>query len=119
MGRTLPTQIQLLQQEEESWKLYRRALRVEDQHAFDRLWALARRQSPASSMAGRMFPMESYLMSMVIGLQREIDQLQAALQSKPNKADEARFARDDNQGVLRCAQDDMTPVAQNESADQE
>lgn len=75
MGRTLPTQIELLHQEEQSWKLYRRALRAEDQAAFDQVWAYARHQSAACSMASRSTPFESYLLSMVIALQREIDQL--------------------------------------------
>lgn len=79
MGRTLPTQIQLLQEEAESWKHYRRALRAEDQLAFDRLWAEARRQSAASSMASRPSPFESYLLSMTIALQRQIDQLRDEL----------------------------------------
>jgi len=75
MGRTLPTQIQLLHEEEQSWKNYRRALRIEDQTAFDKVWAQARRQSAASSMAVRPSPFESYLLSMVIGLQRDLDAL--------------------------------------------
>jgi hypothetical protein len=81
MGRTLPTQIQLLHQEEESWKLFRRALRQEDQRAFDRAWSYARRHSAASSMASRSTPFESYLLSMIIGLMREIEQLKAPLKN--------------------------------------
>ena len=79
MGRTLPTQVQLLHQEEESWRLYRRALRIEDQTAFDQVWAMARKQSVASSMASRPSPYESYLLSMVIGLQREVTDLKQRL----------------------------------------
>ncbi|MCB4757536.1 MAG: hypothetical protein LHV69_10995 [Elusimicrobia bacterium] len=75
MGRTLPTQIQLLQGEEEAWKSFRRALRKEDQEAFDAVWAYARRHAVAASMAARPLPFEAYCLAMMIGLKREIDDL--------------------------------------------
>lgn len=75
MGRTLPTQVQLLQQEESAWKEFRRALRKEDQEAFDQLWSYARRHVAACSMACRALPFEAHLFSMAVALQRELQEL--------------------------------------------
>lgn len=80
MGRTLPTQIQMLHQEEDSWKSFRRALRKEDQAAFDDIWAYARRHSTAASMASRPLPFEAHFLSMVLGLKRELNDLKQQYQ---------------------------------------
>jgi hypothetical protein len=79
MGRTLPTQVQLLQSEEEAWKPFRRALRKEDQDAFDAIWAHARFHSVPAGMAGRMFPFEAYCLAMMVGLERELIELKKRL----------------------------------------
>jgi hypothetical protein len=71
MGRTLPTIVQSLQAEEECWKLFRRALRKEDQEAFDALWRLARYHAAAAAMASRPTPYEAALMAMLVGLMRQ------------------------------------------------
>ena len=75
MGRTLPTQINLLQQAEEEWKAFRRALRKEDQLVFDDLWTYARRHAVAASEAQRPLPFESHVLAMLVGLKRELDDL--------------------------------------------
>lgn len=79
MGRTLPTVVQALRAEEEAWKPFRRALRAEDQEAFDRLWRAARRHAAPSAMAARTIPFESMVMAMLVGLARELDALTARL----------------------------------------
>jgi hypothetical protein len=76
MGRTLPTIVQTLRTEEEGWKLFRRALRKEDQEAFDALWRYARFHAAPASMASRPMPFEAALMSMMVGLQRQIMELE-------------------------------------------
>ena len=78
MGRTLPTQIQLLRTEEQAWKGYRRALRQEDREAFDVIWSYARRHAMAASMAGRPLPYEAFFLSMLIGVQRDLMELKAS-----------------------------------------
>jgi len=72
MGRTLPTIIQTLHDEEEVWKHFRRALRREDQEAFDALWRYARRQAAPAAMASRPMPLEAFLMAMLVGMQRQL-----------------------------------------------
>ncbi len=75
MGRTLPTQINLLHLAQEEWKGFRRALRREDQAAFDALWNEARRHACAASMAERPLPFEAYMLSMMVSLKRQLDDL--------------------------------------------
>lgn len=77
MGRTLPTIIRTLQIEKEDWALFRRALRREDQEAFDALWRSARRHAAPASMASRAVPLESVFMAMLVGLARRLAELEA------------------------------------------
>jgi hypothetical protein len=79
MGRTLPTIINTLQAEADAWKLFRRALRKEDQEAFDALWRYARRHAAPAAMASRPLPIEAVLMSMLVGLQRQVMELENRL----------------------------------------
>lgn len=76
MGRTLPTVVQLIHHEADSWKHFRRALRVEDQTAFDALWRACRRHAAPIAMSGRAVPMDALAMSMMVGLMRIVMDLQ-------------------------------------------
>ena len=82
MGRTLPTQIQLLHGEEDAWRGFRRALRMEDREAFDIVWSYARRHATAASMAARPLPFEAYFLSMIVGLQRDLLELKKKLEER-------------------------------------
>ncbi len=64
--------MQTLQAEEEAWKLFRRALRKEDQEAFDALWRFARYHAAPASMASRPMPFEAALMAMMVAVERQI-----------------------------------------------
>ena len=75
MGRTLGTIVQVIQAEEHVWQAFRRALRIEDREAFDRLWRHVRNHAVPASMANRPVPMEAILMAMVVGLAKELDEL--------------------------------------------
>ncbi|MBI5208867.1 MAG: hypothetical protein HY927_02710 [Elusimicrobia bacterium] len=76
MGRTLPTIIQALMAERLGWEPFRRALRREDQEAFDELWRAARRHAAPASMAGRPMPFEACVMGMLVGLARRLAALE-------------------------------------------
>src|ERR1035437_5690708 len=65
MGRTLPTIVQLIHCEEDSWRSFRRALRKEDQELFDLLWVYCRRHAQAAAMANREIPFETLTMAML------------------------------------------------------
>ena len=76
MGRTLPTITQALESEKEAWREFRRALRKEDQEAFDALWRHARRHAAAASVAGRAILLEAALVAMLVGIQRRLMELE-------------------------------------------
>jgi len=68
MGRTLASVTQQVQLEEERLQRFRRALPREDQILFDQLFAFARKRIAATAMAADPLPMQSILMSMLIGV---------------------------------------------------
>ncbi len=68
--------MQVLQAEEECWKHFRRALRKEDQEAFDALWRFARYHAAPASMASRPMPFEAALMAMLVALERQLIELE-------------------------------------------
>jgi hypothetical protein len=68
--------VQSLQAEEAAWKLFRRALRKEDQEAFDALWRFARFHAAPASMASRPMPFEAALMAMMVAVERQIMELE-------------------------------------------
>lgn len=65
-----------LQAEQEAWKLFRRALRREDQEAFDALWRFARYHAAPASMASRPMPFEAALMAMLVAMERQLLELE-------------------------------------------
>ena len=75
MGRTLPPIVRTLEFEKEDWKLFRRALRKEDQEAYDKLWRYVRRHAAPASMASRAVPLESVFMAMLVGVQRLLSEM--------------------------------------------
>jgi len=68
--------VQSLQAEEEAWKLFRRALRKEDQDAFDALWRFARYHAAPASMASRPMPFEAALMAMLVAIERQVMEME-------------------------------------------
>ena len=68
--------MQTLQAEEAAWKHFRRALRKEDQEAFDALWRFARYHAAPASMASRPMPFEAALMAMLVTLERQVIELE-------------------------------------------
>ena len=68
MGKTCPTYRMLMEEEISSWRSYRKALRREDQEAFDAIMDSARNHASASQIACRMNPFESMVMSALIDL---------------------------------------------------
>ena len=54
---------------------YRRALREEDRTAFDALMNLARRHASAAGFQASSDPMETALLSMLVGIEKELEAL--------------------------------------------
>ena len=103
MGRTLPTIVRALDQEREDWRHFRRALRKEDQEAFDALWRLARRHAAPSAMASRAVVLESAVMAMLVGLMR------AQLEGHPPTPETDDRAKRREWSTSKSAVDDHDP----------
>ena len=79
MGRTVAPFSQILEAEFESWNKFRRALRREDQEAFDGLFAAAKYHLAAMVYASRLIPLEAILMGILVEHQKTLAQLRARL----------------------------------------
>jgi hypothetical protein len=75
MGRTVAPFSRVLEAEFESWNKFRRALRREDQEAFDGLFAAAKYHVAAMVYASRLTPLEAILMGILVEHQKSIAQL--------------------------------------------
>ena len=75
MGRSVPTYRMKLEELIAELAPYRRALREEDRTAFDGLMNRARRYASASGCQASPDPMETALLSMLVGLERELARL--------------------------------------------
>jgi hypothetical protein len=80
MGRTVLPIAQVVQQERDDWMKFRRALRKEDQQAFDDLFDIAKYHSPAFAYAARPVPTEAVFMSIVLEHQKIIHSLRKRLE---------------------------------------
>lgn len=76
MGRTLATTHQLILQEIAHFGNFRRALRPPDQARLDTLFAAARQQTAAISLADHALPFEAILLAMLLEQQRRIEHLE-------------------------------------------
>jgi len=89
MGRTVLPFNQVLEQEFRSWAKFRRALRKEDQEAFDALFGAAKYHVAAASYASQLNPLEAIFLSILIEHQKALDALQARLaQAAPGQAED-------------------------------
>lgn len=75
MGRTLPTSRNVLDALEFEWRDYRRCLRADEQARFDALWQKARAHASAMANQAPLDPMHAVLLSILLELQREVDEL--------------------------------------------
>jgi len=81
MGRTLATATQLILDEQKELAQFRRALRRPDQQALDELFAYARQNVAAITMAAHTLPFESILLAMLLGAHAETRRLKTGMES--------------------------------------
>jgi DNA repair ATPase RecN len=77
MGRTVRTYRTVLEELIADWERFRKALRKEDREAFDRLMEKARTHASAASYDARVDPSESLFISILVELERELEELRA------------------------------------------
>lgn len=75
MGRTVLPFSQVLEREYEAWKKFRRALRREDQEAFDRLFDRAKLHVQAAVYASSPWPLESILLSICLEHEKLLERI--------------------------------------------
>ena len=75
MGRTVPTYRLHLESILDSWTDYSRALREKDRELFDRMAEKARAHSSAASFCAHLDPVELAMLSILLEMQREIEEI--------------------------------------------
>src|SRR3712207_1651799 len=81
MGRTLPPFSQLIERERRAWTPFRRALRKDDQAAFDRLFDCAKLHVQAGVYLSRPWPFEVIAMAVLLEHHKRLEQLLAQLEA--------------------------------------
>ena len=79
MGRTVLPFSQVLEQEVQEWRKFRRGLRKEDQQFLDRLFEEARLHVQAGVYASRPWPFETILISILLEHEKALVELRAKL----------------------------------------
>jgi hypothetical protein len=75
MGRTVPSYRDVIDDELQTLKKYRSALRKEDQELFDEMMSYAKFHISASSYSSRLNPFESIILNILLEQQRQIRDL--------------------------------------------
>ncbi|MDA2916862.1 hypothetical protein MYX64_08500 [Nitrospinae bacterium AH_259_B05_G02_I21] len=88
MGRTVLSATQVVLREQKSWRKFRRALRKEDQEAFDELFQAARYHVAALSYASKPTPLEPILISMLIEQHKAIRALEERVKALEGQQDD-------------------------------
>lgn len=81
MGRTLPPFSQLIESERRAWAPFRRALRKDDQAAFDRLFDCAKLHVQAGVYLSRPWPFEVIAMAVLLEHHKRLEHMLARLEA--------------------------------------
>ncbi len=84
MGRTVLPFSQVLDQEAQEWRKFRRGLRKEDQQFLDRLFEEARLHVQAGVYASRPWPFETILISILLEHEKALVELRSKLRTLEN-----------------------------------
>ncbi|MCG6145094.1 hypothetical protein [Leptospira bandrabouensis] len=85
MGRTIAPYSRQMLQIEENLSDFRRSLRKQDQEIFDDLIRISKLQVQAGVMASLPYPIDSMILSMLIDLKKEINEIKKNLKKIPDK----------------------------------
>lgn len=86
MGRTNPTYRRGLQQFEEHYQSFRRALRADNQPAFDRVFEQGHQHADAAGYLNSTDPEIAFLISVLVAQERRLQALEASQDTTPNEA---------------------------------
>ena len=85
MGRTVLPFSQVLEQEVQEWRKFRRGLRKEDQQFLNRLFEKARLHVQAGVYASRPWPFETILISILLEHEKAMVELRTKLKELEEK----------------------------------
>ena len=85
MGRTVLPFSQVIEQEVQEWRKFRRGLRKEDQQFLDRLFEEARLHVQAGVYASRPWPFETILISILLEHEKALMDLRSKLKALEEK----------------------------------
>jgi hypothetical protein len=86
MGRTVLPFSQVLEQEAQEWRKFRRGLRKEDQQFLDRLFEEARLHVQAGVYASRPWPFETILISILVEHEKALVEMREKVRALEGKA---------------------------------
>jgi hypothetical protein len=113
MGRTLPPFSQLIEYERRAWAPFRRALRKDDQMAFDRLFDCAKLHVQAGVYLSRPWPFEVIVIAMLLEHHKQLEhlltQLEACCQSALPAASPALERLQDPSALMGAVDDRRAP----------
>ncbi len=89
MGRTLPSFMQVILNEQASLAKFRRALRKDDQSAFDDLFRMAHYHAAESAYASHVLPFEVMLLAMLLEEHKLVLHLQTEIMQLENRSESA------------------------------
>ncbi|MCT8332043.1 hypothetical protein NUH30_00015 [Leptospira sp. 85282-16] len=85
MGRTIAPYSRQMLQIEENLSDFRRSLRKQDQEIFDDLIRISKLQVQAGVMASLPYPIDSMILTMLIDLKKEVNEIKKGLKKIPDK----------------------------------
>lgn len=107
MGRTLASATQQILNEQDALAKFRRALRKEDQNAFDDLFRGARYHVAAIAFASHLLPFETMLLAMLIEQHKRVRRLETLLSRTARQATDETERLDLGRLPLPPGDDDM------------
>ena len=107
MGRTLPSATHPILNEQNALNQFRRALRKEDQAAFDDLFRAARYHVAALAEAAHLLPFETILLAMLIQEHKRLVRLELIVNHLLERNPDADIERLDSGCVSRALGDDV------------
>lgn len=103
MGRTLKTSTQLIQEFEEEWRPYARALRKEDREFLLELFAMLRHQSAPIACQSTPEPFQAFTLTMLVGILKRVSHLEIVLERYPDLRAEVEQMEHDQQVTIQPA----------------
>ena len=95
MGRTIASITQIWQQEEAALNRFKRALRKEDQTLLDELLVLSRLHLAEASYASNLYPLDMYLIAILLEVYKQLKATQRALNGGINPQKELDASKED------------------------